>query len=65
MIDPSEYFYNELQALKNMQNDGLLVVDIEGIKISSTGRLLVRNICMVFDKYLHPTVTEQSFSKTI
>jgi oxygen-independent coproporphyrinogen-3 oxidase len=65
MVDPSEYFYNELQALKNMQNDGLLIVDIEGIKISVAGRLLVRNICMVFDKYLHPAVTEQSFSKTI
>ena len=65
MIDPTEYFYNELQALKNMQNDGLLVLDIEGITILPPGRLLVRNICMVFDKYLRQSTQEQSFSKTI
>jgi oxygen-independent coproporphyrinogen III oxidase len=65
MIDPTEYFYNELQALKNMQDDGLLVLDIEGITILPPGRLLVRNICMVFDKYLRQSTQEQSFSKTI
>jgi len=64
-VDPIEYFYNELQALKNMQHDGLLVLDIEGITISPPGRLLVRNICMVFDKYLRQSSQQQSFSKTI
>ncbi len=65
LIDFQEYFYNEIQALKMMQNDGLLTMDLEGIKISAAGRLLVRNICMVFDKYLRQSTANQSFSKAI
>jgi oxygen-independent coproporphyrinogen-3 oxidase len=65
MIDSTEYFYNELQTLKTMQNDGLLEIDISGIRISPSGRLLVRNICMVFDKYIRQSEKEQTFSKTI
>lgn len=47
-----DYFYNELIALQAMQEDGLLVMDNEGITVTPKGRLLIRNICMVFDKYL-------------
>ncbi len=65
MIDFSEYFYNELQALKKMEKDNLVSIDLVGITISPTGRLLARNICMVFDKYLRQTAVESSFSKTI
>jgi oxygen-independent coproporphyrinogen III oxidase len=65
MIDFTEYFYNELQAIKIMQDDGLLIMDIEGITISPAGRLLVRNICMVFDKYLRQSEASRSFSKAI
>ncbi len=65
LVDFSEYFYNELQALKIMQDDGLLSIDVEGITISPAGRLLVRNICMVFDKYLSHAKASQVFSKAI
>ena len=65
LIDFQSYFYNELQALKSMQEDGLLQLDVEGIKITSSGRLLVRNICMIFDKYLREKSTQQLFSKAI
>jgi oxygen-independent coproporphyrinogen-3 oxidase len=62
-IDFKDYFNDELSALKVMQEDGLLCMDTEGIQVLSTGRLLIRNICMVFDYYIKGNA--QQFSKVI
>jgi len=59
----SKHFRPELQELTKMQNDGLLVHDRKSIKVLPAGRLLVRNVCMVFDRYLHDGGSE--FSKVI
>ena len=59
-----DYFAKELDALKDMQTDGLLTVSTTGIQVLSAGRLLIRNICMVFDKYLAQK-QQQQFSKVI
>ncbi len=59
----TDYFANELGNLKTMQADGLLNLSAEGITVLSAGRLLIRNICMVFDKYL--ALKQQQFSKVI
>ncbi len=60
----ADYFAEELEALKTMEADGLLVLDAEGIRVSPRGRLLIRNICMVFDRYLREA-RERRFSKVI
>ncbi len=62
-INFSDYFADELQALIPMQTDGLLSVNADGIKVLPAGRLLIRNICMVFDRYL--AQKQQQFSKVI
>ncbi len=49
--------------LQIMQADGLLTVTDQGIQVQTAGRLLIRNICMVFDKYL--AQKQQQFSKVI
>ena len=59
----ADYFAQELKALAPMQSDGLLTVSPDGINVLSAGRLLIRNICMVFDRYL--TQKQQQFSKVI
>ncbi|HLA43698.1 MAG TPA: oxygen-independent coproporphyrinogen III oxidase, partial [Aggregatilineales bacterium] len=64
-INFNEYFENELHTLKVMEADGLLNLDVERIRVSPRGRLLIRNICMVFDKYLRQTQSEQIFSRVI
>lgn len=51
-IDFHKYFAKELALLKPMQQDNLLLLDDNTIEITSAGRLLIRNICMVFDAYL-------------
>jgi len=58
------YFAAELKALENMRADGLLEMDDRGIVVQSRGRLLIRNICMVFDRYLKGH-SGQRFSKVI
>ncbi len=62
-INFAEYFPIELSKLKPMQNDGLLILSNNGIQVQTAGRLLIRNICMVFDIYL--AKKQQQFSKVI
>ena len=59
----ADYFAEELENLKLMQNDGLLAMNPECIRVETAGRLLIRNICMVFDKYL--AKKQQQFSRVI
>ena len=61
----NDYFYNEIQTLKAMQEDNLLTINPDSIKISPEGRLLVRNICCNFDKYMRQSQNEQVFSRVI
>jgi len=58
------YFAPELTALQPMEADGLLAVSDTGIKVTPSGRLLIRTLCMVFDKYLAQK-QPQLFSKVI
>ena len=62
-INFKNYFANSLEKLEEMQNDGLVVLTNDSIKVMDKGKLLVRNICMIFDNYLKSSST--SFSKTI
>jgi oxygen-independent coproporphyrinogen III oxidase len=63
-INFTGYFAKELQALAPIQADGLLSLSDKGIHVFPAGRLLIRNICMVFDKYLAQK-QQQQFSKVI
>lgn len=59
-----KYFAAELAELTDMQADGLLALDQSGIHVLPPGRLLIRNLCMVFDRYLREQ-QQQRFSKVI
>jgi oxygen-independent coproporphyrinogen-3 oxidase len=63
-INFADYFAKELLALKPMQADGLITLSAFGINVLPAGRLLIRNICMVFDKYMAQK-QQQQFSKVI
>lgn len=64
-IDFSWYFSPEICVLTGMQEDGLLSLDERGIKVNPRGRLLIRNICMVFDRYLSGKNATKRFSRVI
>ena len=63
-ISFSNYFSEELNNIKEMQADSLLELTEDKISVLPEGKLLIRNICMVFDIYLKKN-KEQRFSKTI
>lgn len=46
------YFRLELEALDELRAMGLLTIDSEWIEVTLKGRLLIRNVCMVFDRHL-------------
>jgi oxygen-independent coproporphyrinogen-3 oxidase len=48
----ADYFADELVTLRTLEADGLLRIEADGLVVSPKGRLLIRNICMVFDRYL-------------
>ena len=62
-IDFSQYFSDAFDALSEMHEDGLIKLDDHSITVMEKGKLLIRNICMVFDAYLASSKTK--FSKTI
>ncbi|HEY9202427.1 MAG TPA: oxygen-independent coproporphyrinogen III oxidase [Gammaproteobacteria bacterium] len=64
-IQFSEYFADELQRLRSLHDDGLLDLSEQGIRVSDKGRLLIRNVCMQFDRYLQTPQPGQRFSKAI
>jgi oxygen-independent coproporphyrinogen-3 oxidase len=46
------YFERELAQLAELERDGLVEIDPDWITVTLKGRLLIRNVCMVFDRYL-------------
>ena len=66
-IDFDLYFTDALQRLEPLAADGLVRVEPGRIKVTSKGRLLLRNIAMCFDRYLDQPVTAAAprFSRAI
>jgi oxygen-independent coproporphyrinogen-3 oxidase len=60
-----EYFTAELARLDYLAAEGLLTIEPDWINVTPKGRLLIRNICMVFDRYLNPAAEPLRYSKTI
>ncbi len=61
----TNHFNDEIKALKQMEADGLLTLDADILQVLPAGRLLVRNICMVFDRYHDDYGSQKTFSKVI
>ena len=62
-ISFSAYFAQELEQLHELAELGLLTIDDDWITVSLKGRLLIRNICMVFDRHLQEARRLQSESQ--
>jgi len=60
-----KYFAPELEKLQVLAQDGLLTMDEKWLSVTPKGRLLIRNICMVFDHYLAVKQEPLRYSKTI
>jgi oxygen-independent coproporphyrinogen-3 oxidase len=65
LIDFDRYFHVELGELMEMEREGLVALDEEWITVTPRGRLLVRALCAVFDRYLRADRNRGSYSKII
>jgi oxygen-independent coproporphyrinogen III oxidase len=64
-IDFRRYFGAELERLGSLAADGLVAVRREEIAVTESGRLLLRNIAMIFDACLQARSNEPVFSRAI
>lgn len=64
-IDFERYFAEDLERLRPLQDDGLVFKARERILATARGRLLLRNIAMCFDRYLHRPNQTPRFSRAI
>ncbi len=64
-IDFKTYFASEIENLEIMEKDRLLDLNNNSIDVCEGGRLLVRNICMVFDRYINTANSKGTFSRLV
>ncbi len=65
LVDFETHFAEELEELGTFVADGLVEIDDEWLTVTSRGRLLVRTICMVFDRYLRTQRKTADYSRVI
>ncbi len=64
-IDFDSYFTTEMAELREYEGEGLLELSPLSLKVTAKGRMLIRNICMVFDHYLRTRTQHARYSKVI
>ncbi|MGB8590441.1 MAG: oxygen-independent coproporphyrinogen III oxidase [Candidatus Acidiferrales bacterium] len=62
-----EYFAPELAQIEEFRQDGLVVTDADEIRVTPLGRVFIRNVGMIFDRYLREQQMDSRplFSKTL
>jgi len=65
LIQSDQYFAAELEALRPLQDQGLVTLDDTGVQVTATGWFFVRAVAMVFDKYLQADRNRARFSRII
>jgi oxygen-independent coproporphyrinogen-3 oxidase len=65
LVNFREYFASEMKDLRRLQEEGLVDVTEEWISVTPRGRLLVRIVCMVFDRYLREAQARANYSRVI
>jgi oxygen-independent coproporphyrinogen-3 oxidase len=65
MIKFDEYFRTELAELKMFVDEGLVEITPEWITVTPKGKLLVRAVAMIFDRYLRADERARRYSKIV
>jgi oxygen-independent coproporphyrinogen-3 oxidase len=65
LIEFDDYFARELDELRVLEEDGLLVLRPDEIEVTARGRPLVRVICMAFDRYLREGRRAAGYSRVL
>lgn len=65
LINFKEHFKAEIEDLQQYEQEGMLKLEDDWITVTPKGRLLIRTICMVFDKFLRVQAAHNRYSKVI
>ena len=65
LVDFRAYFAPELEALGELQDQGLVTLDDSGVQVTETGWFFVRAVAMVFDRYLQSDRNRARFSRIL
>jgi len=65
LIEFQNYFAPEIASLQKLAAQGLVTLDFSGIQVTAMGWFFVREVAMVFDRYLQTDRTRAMFSKII
>ncbi len=65
LIEFGKYFATEIADLQAFQEAGLLTLDDQWLSVTPLGRFFIRNICMVFDRYLRQGRERARYSKAV
>lgn len=61
----AQYFQLDLALLAPFIEDKLVSIESNIITVTARGRLLIRHVCMCFDRYLRRQTNQQQYSKVI
>ncbi|MCC6211893.1 MAG: oxygen-independent coproporphyrinogen III oxidase [Burkholderiales bacterium] len=65
LIDFRKVFAEEMRELRRLADDGLVELQPDWIVVTPRGRLLVRSVCMVFDRHLREQRRRAAYSRVI
>lgn len=65
LLDFRSYFAAEMEQMKALQEQGMVIVDDTGIQVTAQGWFFVRAVAMQFDKYLQADRNRARFSRII
>src|SRR5204863_3001141 len=62
-----ETFSSAIERLPRFVEDGMVVADESEIRVTTMGRIFIRNVAMLFDSYLEKSAPDkpQIFSRTL
>jgi len=65
LVDFDRHFAVEMAELRALAADGLVRLEAGWIHVTPRGRLLVRSVCGVFDRYLRETRDRSRYSRVV
>ena len=65
LIEFDRYFATELDELRGLEDAGLVEMEDRWISVTPKGRMLIRNVCMPFDRYLRHDQGSVRYSRVI
>jgi oxygen-independent coproporphyrinogen-3 oxidase len=65
LVDFDQYFATELEELRELEKLELVELENGSITVTPKGRLLVRNVAMVFDRYFRQDRERRRYSRVI